>query len=275
MAGNNVNMYSAGVLDGVGVEGVKFVKDHFRIIIRYSVLLGFIETLIWVPTPPSLDLIMSIISIFLCTMFAITLHRKILTDDHQIPPTIDLRVLFFVVVAFCQTIVIVLVAFVVLVLGFGSIQTGILLSQGLPDFISSAATLIFIAAWVLGLAVGLLWILSRTILFFPHIAVTPKEKISLGGVWLLSDGLVWEIAKRLAVYTVVAGAITVLTLVLSPVEEIDTVSRRLVTGPAYFIESVVFYLTSACFVALASLIYKRATNDLHQQQSGDGTLAPT
>ncbi len=249
-------MYSDNVLHGVGVEAINFVRDNLALILRYAALLAGVETALWIAIPPAGDLVVTGLSVFLGAAFAVTLHRRILSDETGFPPEADARLLLFIAAIIAQSIVIIFL---------GASVTAVVMVSAAAVSSPGLASLIALIAGMLVLP-ALLWFAARTILFFPHIAVTLARSVRLSGVWEMSRGLVLPIILRLMVFVVATiGLYAVLALFLPDGVEPLPLLGRIATSPAYFVQSLAAYLISACFVALASLIYRRAVSDLQVQ----------
>ncbi len=247
-------MYSPNLLHGVGVEALWFVRSNIGVVLRYGAALALVETLIWILLPQAENFLLPVISTVLTAAFAVSLHRRILTEDARFPPRTDGRLLLFILVGLAQSFGVGLLA--------AGIGLGIVFSFRGGVGIASGVVL-FAACFA-----AILWFLSRTLMFFPHLAVTPTGSVQLGSVWQMSHDLTASIAIRLAVFSGATMAVfTVLGMATSTLFTETTIERRLVSSLPYFLESVLIYLVTACFVALASLIYRRAINEI------DGTLS--
>lgn len=258
----NESRYSPGVLDGVHREVFDFLSANLGALLRYGAILTLVELVIWVVLPMSLWFIELIPSVLFVAMFAIAIHRALLMGDRRIPTLLDIRILIFIVAGVVQMLfagaaIVVAAAGALLILLF--VILFLPLSElPLPPYFPLATMLIVLVP-------SATLALSKTILYFPHIAITPQHKLSMPSVWELTRGVVLQISKHLFPYILLLALVGRFFSQINENADVASFMTRLVAAPAEGIYYLFYYLATAVMATLASVIYRRLTDDLRQR----------
>lgn len=252
-------MKPSEILDGVAAEAARFALANIRQLLKIAAILAAVELLLWLLLPANMlsEALKTLMNLALSAVFAITIHRLIILGEFRFPPAVDRRVLFFlgVMIAESSVIGVAFVATFAPVLAAGA-MTG-----------SSVLTLILVITLTLVLMGAALWIISRLLTVYPHIAVTPQINLQISSAWALSREPVWEIAKRILLYFVCATALYVPLIMLFPQTSDDapTIGQKALQATFMFATLVASYIIISFFVSLASFVYRRLVDDLERQ----------
>ncbi|NOX83225.1 MAG: hypothetical protein GXP06_09625 [Alphaproteobacteria bacterium] len=253
-------MYSDDVLEGVGKEAAFFVFENFRSLLKMAVILAAVEASVWwlLPVAAISEILQSLTGTIFYAVFAIAIHRWIILGELNFPPAIDLRILYFVGVMIVEG----LALGAVILGGVGpGLLIGVLIGSG-------ALVVILMIVLVPVFLVCGVWLISRLITVYPHIAVSSLNSFQLSSGWELSKEPVWQIAKRVLLFLVCTGVPILLIVSIMPEtvgENAATIGERTIWAPFTFLVLLVGYAPIPFFVALASFVYRRLFDDLKAQ----------
>jgi len=252
-------VYSDGVLDGVGKDTLSFIENNFKQLAILGVIPFSVEATLWLLLGENgaLDIAAALVNIAMYAIFAIAVHRYILLGVHSIIPPLDSRLLLFGLMVVGENILL------------GLAMVGLLAPVFLGIISMDGGGRIFVPIlflpFVLSIVFAVLAITARFLTVFPHIAITPPEKQSISAAFKMSKGLLFPIALRLFALSVpIVGASFIFVLIpyLNAVDGAENFGHRLFHFPAALINFSINYAMVLVFVVLASLVYRRLTDDL-------------
>lgn len=254
-------MAEADALKGVAVETIRFVHKNIGALAALLVIPVVADTLVTTFTPQSVAyaLLASLLYIPIYTWFAITIHRLVLLDRFSVLPPADARVFVFAGMVIVESIVVGIVSagalFLVFLLG--------LIAPAWPWAPAVVGAVSFAVALLIGVAIT-----ARLATIFPHIAVTPADRRSIGAAFDLSEGYMLPIGARLVLFAVPYAAILGLLALIADFasrEAAPDVLAEFPAWPATLVGSMINYAFIGVFVVLASHIYRRLESDLRRE----------